>query len=70
MEADAKPWWQSKVIIGTAVAMLAGVVKVAMGTEIDASLQGQIVDAVLLLGQLGGGMLAIIGRFTAKTALK
>jgi putative Ca2+/H+ antiporter (TMEM165/GDT1 family) len=66
---DAKPWWSSKVIIGTAVTMVCAVLQIILGKQIDPGLQNQIVDAALLLGQLGGGVVAIVGRFTAKKAL-
>ena len=65
---ESKPWWQSKVIIGTAVTMICSVLKVT-GKDIDPALQGSIIDALLLLGQLGGGIIAIVGRFTASKSL-
>jgi hypothetical protein len=64
-----KPWWQSKTIIGAAVAMVATVASLA-GKTIAPEIQGQIVDLIVAVGGIFGSTLAVIGRLTAKADLK
>ncbi len=64
-----KPWWTSKTIIGSIVAVLAtvgGFFNVSLGPEV----QSQIVEVLATLGAVAGSIIAIIGRFTASAGLK
>ena len=67
---DDKPFWQSKTIIGAAVAIVCTIVASVFHKVIAPDTQNQIVELVLELGQLGGGVIAIIGRLTASKDLK
>lgn len=58
------PWWQSKTILGAAVAILASVGGL-LGLNLDASLQSQLVDLVTAVGGVIGGALAWYGRVVA-----
>lgn len=66
---DSKPWWQSKTIIGSAIAVLATVAGF-FGVSLGADDQSQIVEIVSTLGAVGGSILAIVGRLTADKSLK
>lgn len=61
---NQEPWYQSRVIIGTTVAMVCTIAKFA-GKEVDLIDQASIVDLVLLGGQLVGGVLALYGRLAS-----
>lgn len=66
---DPKPWYLSKTIIGSIIAVLAtvaGFFNVTLGPEV----QSQIVEVVATLGAVVGSIIAIIGRFTADKTLK
>jgi len=65
----SKPWWASKTIIGSGVALLATVATL-LGHPIPTDLSTQIVDVLVGAGGIIGSLIAIIGRFTAKTTLK
>lgn len=58
---NSEPWYQSRVIIGSAVMMLCTVAKLA-GHEVSFVDQGSITDWILLGGQLVGSGLALYGR--------
>ena len=66
---EPKPWWQSKTIIGSAVAVIATIgsfFNVSVGPEV----QSQMVEVVSTIGAVIGSIIAIVGRFTADKTLK
>jgi uncharacterized protein YcfJ len=63
--AESKPWYQSKTILGGAVAIGAAVGGV-FGLQLDPTTQQGIVEALCLLGSGFGGLLAIVGRVKAQ----
>lgn len=65
----AKPWYQSKTIIGSFVAVGSGVAA-AFGIALTPDDQTAIVDVVVAVGASVGGLLAIYGRVKAKQTLK
>ena len=65
---DAKPFWQSKTVIGSAVAILC-TVAAFLKHPIDPDTQMAIVDVIVAAGGVLGGALAIIGRLTASKDL-
>lgn len=57
-EADPKPWWRSRGVVGalaTVAASLAGL----LGLELDS---GMLTELILQAVALGGGVLALWGR--------
>lgn len=66
---DQKPWWQSRSVIGSVVAILAviaGFFHVIVAPEV----QSQLVDAVLALVTVAGALVALVGRIIATKTLK
>ena len=61
-------WWQSKTILGSIVAVLAGVGSI-VGLNLDASLQSQLVELVIGASSVIGGAIAVYGRMTAKKTI-
>ena len=65
MDTDnTKPWYLSRGVIGSAVAIGAGVAAI-FNYQIDADLQASIAQEVLGFGSLAGGALALCGRIKA-----
>ena len=62
---ETKPWYQSKTILGGAVAIGAAIGGV-FGLPLDPATQQGIVEALCLFGSGVGGLLAIIGRIKAQ----
>ena len=67
LESRSKPWWQSKTIIGAAVAILAPVLGVVLKAEIP---QEDLSDVIVGLVTAAGGILAIYGRVKANTEIQ
>lgn len=69
MDTDIKPWWQSKGVIGGAIAV-ACTIAGFFGVSIDAATQAVIVDqamaGVIAVVNLVGAALAIWGRLSAQ----
>jgi hypothetical protein len=69
MEADAKPWYASKSVIGALVA-LGAVVAGFFGIKVDPVTQAWIVDQTMALATSAGAVfgiaVAIYGRLVAK----
>ena len=65
---ETKPWWQSKTVWGSAIALLAGI-GTLIGLNLDAALQDQLADLLVGLGSFIGGALAWYGRVKATTSL-
>jgi hypothetical protein len=63
-----KPWWQSKAVWGSIVALLSGVATLA-GLKLDATLQDQLAQLLTGAGEVAGGALAWYGRAKAQGAL-
>lgn len=59
--SPAKPWWQSRTILGALVVMLAQVARLA-GLEIDSA---ALTDVLLGLAELAGAALTLYGRLRA-----
>lgn len=64
-----KAWYQSKTVWGGLVAVGAAVAG-AFGIDLGAEAQGQIVQNVTALAGAVGGIVAVIGRVTAKDTIK
>lgn len=60
-----KPWWASKTIWGGIVAAAAAVLGI-LGVTVSPEDQAQLVDTITLVAAGIGGVVAIIGRLTAK----
>lgn len=58
---DTKPWWQSKGVIGGAVAVVSAIAGL-LGVSFD---EGQLTESLLMIGAGVGGVLAIWGRVVA-----
>lgn len=65
---DFKPWYTSKTIWGSIIALIAAVAS-AFGVEIDQHMQSTVVEAALQLVAIGGSILAVFGRMTATTKI-
>lgn len=65
---DFKPWYASRTIWGSIIALLAAVAS-AFGVEIDQQMQTTFIESVLQLVAIGGSMLAVFGRMTATTQI-
>ncbi len=61
-------WWQSKTVWGAIIALLAGAATLA-GVKLDATLQDQLAELLVGVGNIVGGALAWYGRVKAKTAI-
>nr|WP_295832847.1 hypothetical protein [uncultured Azospirillum sp.] len=68
IETTAKPWWQSRTMIGAGIAMGSGIASLA-GFHIPVELQGQMTDIVVTAGSVVGGAVAVWGRLKATTAI-
>ncbi len=60
----SKPWYTSKTIWGSLVAMLAGIGS-AFGFDLGGQIQADLVDGILKIIATAGSLLAIYGRFAA-----
>lgn len=68
MHQTTKAWWQSKTIIGGAVAVAAGLFGL-FGVDIDVPTQESIVQNLVAIGSSLGGLVAIYGRLKARHVL-
>lgn len=70
---ENKKWYASKTIWGGLIMLIATGLQVTGVVDVSASEQGAITDNVIGLvtyaGQIVGGLLAIWGRYKAKTAI-
>lgn len=57
-------WWQSKGVLGSVVAILAGGLGF-LGLNFDASLKDSLVELISMAGTLVGGAIALYGRIVA-----
>ncbi len=65
---DQKPWYQSRTIWASAVAIGASLLKLG-GHELPTELQGQAVDLILTVVTAIGGAIALYGRVKANTTI-
>jgi len=61
---NSKPWYTSKTIWGSLIAMMAGIAS-AFGFDLDGQSQAGLVDGILMLISAAGSLLAVYGRFAA-----
>lgn len=69
-ELENKPWYQSKGCIGSLIVIsvaILGAIGMAKPAEEITAAQGTIVDWVMQIGVIVGGVVALVGRITAKT---
>jgi hypothetical protein len=66
---NTKPWYTSKTIWGSLIAMLAGISS-AFGFDFDASIQSGLVDGILIVIAAAGSLMAIYGRLSAIYAIE
>lgn len=65
---NTKPWWQSKAVWGSIVALAAGFATLA-GLKLDATLQDQLAELITGAANVVGGLIAWYGRAKAEAAL-
>jgi hypothetical protein len=63
-----KPWWQSKTVWGSIIALLAGFATFA-GLKLDATLQDQLAELITGAANIVGGLIAWYGRAKAESAI-
>lgn len=63
---NAKPWWQSKTVLGVIVMAVSGLAAQTGAAEITAADQAAIVDWLLAAVGVGGAGFAIWGRIVAR----
>lgn len=64
-----KPWYASKTIWGSLVAVVAAGAS-AFGLDIDLAAQAQLSDIALQLVTVGASLFAIFGRLSARTTIE
>lgn len=67
-EKQSKPWYASKTIWGGLVALLAGLAGV-FGYGVSAEAQTTLTESLVGIGASIGGLIAVYGRVTAKSAI-
>lgn len=69
MNDDAKAWYQSRIVWGALVAILASLANAA-GVEVTAGNEGELAD--LLVAAVGtlGGLVALYGRILARRRVR
>ena len=65
---DFKPWYASKTIWGSIIALIAAVAS-AFGVEMDQQMQTTFIESALQLVAVGGSIMAVFGRMTASTII-
>lgn len=66
---EEKPWYLSKTIWGSMVAVAAAL-SAALGLTIDTTTQKEIADVLIQLAGAGGAVLAIYGRLSATQVIE
>lgn len=66
---DYKPWYTSKSIWGSLVAVSA-VIASAFGVEIDERTQSVLVDVSLQIVAVGGSLFSVLGRLNATSRIE
>ena len=65
---NTKPWWQSKTVWASIIAVLAGMASLA-GINLDATLQDELANLITAAAEVASGAVALLGRLQAQTAL-
>ncbi|UHS60628.1 hypothetical protein HRR99_03380 [Agrobacterium vaccinii] len=65
---NTEPWYQSRVTLGAILAAAAGLLGV-FGYAFPEDVQGKVVDLIVALAPVIGGILALHGRWVAKKPL-
>lgn len=66
---DSKNWYESKTVWGGLIAVAAPLLDLA-GLPIDVGLQAELADRLVIFIGAVGGLLAIWGRLTARSAIR
>lgn len=66
---ETKSWYMSKTVWGGLIAVAAGAAG-AFGYTVAPDDQAQIVEAIVAIATVGGGLLAVFGRVKASKAVK
>ena len=66
---DSKPWYTSRTIYG-AVASIIGGMAMFVGIEFDVTHWGALTDALVAVGTIVGGIIAVAGRTVADKRIK
>ena len=61
---NTKPWWQSKTVWASIIAILAGAASLA-GVRLDATLQDELATLLTSVAELAAGTTSLIGRISA-----
>lgn len=69
LETKEKPWWMSRTLWGASIAVYSGILGLAGYAGITPEDQKQLVDLLVALGPIIGGILAVVGRVYAQTKL-
>ena len=67
--SDYKPWFASKSIWGSLIAVLA-VIASAFGISIDEDTQSLLVEAALQIVAVGASLFSVLGRLNATTRIE
>lgn len=65
----SKPWWQSRGVWGSFVAVGAGVMNAVANIDLTQPIQAELVDIFVSGGTIVGGVIALIGRIRAVAAI-
>lgn len=67
-QANAEPWYQSRVTWGAILAALTGILGV-FGYAFPAEMQGKVIDALVAAGPIVSALIVLYGRWIAKKPL-
>lgn len=65
---DIKPWWQSKTLWGAIVTIISAALGLA-GLDLGAADRETLAELLTSLGAALGGVIAIVGRISAKNRI-
>ena len=66
---NTKPWYTSRTIWGSIIALLSGVLS-TFGFDIDDGTQAAFIDVALQLVAVGGSLMAVAGRVSATSMIE
>ena len=66
---DFKPWYASRTIWGSLIAVLAALGS-AVGFELDTQSQAELADAALQIVTVAASLFAVLGRLNAKSMIE
>ncbi len=64
-----KEWYQSKTVWGALITVLASLLQIA-GLQLGADVQAHLVDIIMTMMGVAGGLLAIYGRIVADSGIR